>query len=432
MRALWLHRLWESPSVNIGPSKIGRWRRAIDVVRRADWARTDIVLLIVMAFAVTSLSLAVQDVRFHATRGLTNALGDPVGDDFLNCWTGARLAADGRMAFAYDQERLHESEERLLGQPTRTRIYAYPPVMGLFLWPLASFSYLPALAIWSVIGAAVCAALLSRISGWLMAIGATIGAPAMYMNLHSGQNGYFTAAALVGGLLLVERRPMLSGFLFGLLCCKPQLALLLPVALLSGGHWRCAVASAATALVLIVTSLALFGSDTWIGFLHETSALSHLTDIHPDFWSRMPTIFIAVKALGGAAAAANILQAVSALAAAAIVAITWRGQAAPDVKAAILIIATFLATPYAWDYDMVATVFAAALLGREARRSGFLTWEKASIAALFLVPVAMIITMEAATLPLGPLVLWLTLAMALRRASSESHSVMGLAAERVS
>jgi len=45
------------------------------------------------------------------------------------------------------------------------------------------------------------------------------------------------AIALYGGELL-ERRPLLAGGLLGLLIYKPQLGLLIPVALVAGRHWR--------------------------------------------------------------------------------------------------------------------------------------------------------------------------------------------------
>ena len=44
--------------------------------------------------------------------------------------------------------------------------------------------------------------------------------------------------------LLIDTRPRLAGLLLGLLCYKPHLALLAPVALVAGGHWRTFAAAA--------------------------------------------------------------------------------------------------------------------------------------------------------------------------------------------
>src|SRR5437667_206944 len=53
--------------------------------------------------------------------------------------------------------------------------------------------------------------------------------PATALNIWHGQNGFFTAAILIGGLTMLDRRPILAGVLFGTLSIKPQLGVLLPL-----------------------------------------------------------------------------------------------------------------------------------------------------------------------------------------------------------
>ena len=65
-----------------------------------------------------------------------------------------------------------------------------------------------------------------------------LAAPAVFINAVGGQNSTWTAALFGSGLSLLERRPLLAGGLLGLLIYKPQLGLLIPVALLAGRHWR--------------------------------------------------------------------------------------------------------------------------------------------------------------------------------------------------
>jgi hypothetical protein len=79
--------------------------------------------------------------------------------------------------------------------------------------------------------------------GWPMAACVVMAAPAVMINLVSGQNGAFSAAILAGGLMLLDRRPVLAGLLLGLLCYKPQLAVLVQVALVASGRWRTAFAA---------------------------------------------------------------------------------------------------------------------------------------------------------------------------------------------
>ena len=78
---------------------------------------------------------------------------------------------------------------------------------------------------------------------------------------------------LGGGLSLLERRPYLAGFLFGMMIYKPQLALLLPVALLGGRQWRAFAAASVTAGVLLAASALWFGTDVWAEYLRNVNVL---------------------------------------------------------------------------------------------------------------------------------------------------------------
>src|SRR5690606_33891310 len=78
--------------------------------------------------------------------------------------------------------------------------------------------------------------------------------------------------------------------------------------------------------------------------------------------------------------AAYAAQLVSALAAVAATVWIWRSQATDALKACALVVATFLVTPYAWDYDQVALTFVAAWLAAEGLRHGFQPGEKSVLA----------------------------------------------------
>ena len=62
--------------------------------------------------------------------------------------------------------------------------------------------------------------------------------------------------------------PVIAGICFGSLVYKPQMAVLIPFALAAGApaagdRWRAFAAAAVTAVVLVLASLALFGTATW-------------------------------------------------------------------------------------------------------------------------------------------------------------------------
>ena len=55
--------------------------------------------------------------------------------------------------------------------------------------------------------------------------------PAVLINIGHGQNGFLTAALLGGALVVLDRRPLVAGILFGLLVYKPQYGLMIPLVL---------------------------------------------------------------------------------------------------------------------------------------------------------------------------------------------------------
>jgi alpha-1,2-mannosyltransferase len=324
------------------------------------------------------------------------------------------LAASGQASLAYDNRWFHAFEEAVTGAGANYG-YGYPPIALLLSLPLALFSFVPGLIVWTVAGTGACVALLRRLVGWRLAALAAVGAPAAYLNILSGQNGHFTAALFAGGLIALDRNPVVAGICFGCLAYKPQMAVLLPVALAAGGRWRAFGAAGVTVALLGLASLAVLGSATWAGFLDLAVVNRANLEFGSSFWHRMPTVFVAARVLGAPLSLAYAAQLLSCALAVASIILIWRSPAPLATKAAAVIVATFLATPYAWDYDAVVLVFAAAWIGREGLRTGFLPWERIAIVALLASPLVTMATTKLAGLQLGPVVLWLVLLLLVRR-----------------
>lgn len=386
-----------------------------DTFVSASWLTHERLLCWGIVAAVVSLALLAGDAFAHLTHGVTNGTGEQLARDFINYWSGAKLAMAGQALQAYDRSAFHLYQQTLIGPASEFKIYGYPPVLMLLCRPLAVLPYVPALMLWVVGGISLAALPLAALVGWRSALIALVGAPAAFWNLYSGQTGHFTAALLGGGLLLLERRPTLAGILFGLLGCKPQLGLLLPIALACGGYRRAFISAAATMLSLAAVSAVLLGPDIWPAFAQQMALQDRLMEAGTSFWPRMPTVFAALRLLGAGNPTAYALQALSALLAAGIVGMLWRGDSAFGVKAAALIVGAFLATPYAWDYDMIALLFAAAWLAVEARRTGFLSFEKTSVLVLLILPALTVLPVRTLNLQIGPLLLWLPLIVLARR-----------------
>ncbi|HUC71910.1 MAG TPA: glycosyltransferase family 87 protein, partial [Stellaceae bacterium] len=128
-----------------------------------------------------------------------------------------------------------------------------------------------------------------------MAALATVGTPAAFWDLFSRQNGYFTAVLLLWGLRFVERRPISAGMLLGTLCFKPQLGVLVPVALAAGGYWRAFASATVSVALLLTASVIVLGPDTWISFFHRLDLQRQLIEVARLSWTRMPTVFAMMR-----------------------------------------------------------------------------------------------------------------------------------------
>ncbi len=313
--------------------------------------------LAVSWIAVAAIAYVV-DLARQTQAHLTNGAGRPFGDDFLNYWSGAYLAWHGRVGTVYNFNAFHAFEQSVAGATIDFYHYSYPPVLLLITAPLAVIPYVPALfawlaASWLAFYAALRAAFPGR-TVWLIAL----ATPAVFINAVGGQNGAWTAALFGGGLALLERRPTLAGLLFGLLIYKPQLGILLPVALLAGRQFRAVVAAGVTVIALVLASALVFGPDIWTTYLHNAGILRQLILENPaGVWHRMVSVFIAARQLSAGVTASYAVQGLVALGVALIVAVGWWRDGPTAAKNVLLVLGTCLATPYVQDYDLVVGAF---------------------------------------------------------------------------
>jgi arabinofuranan 3-O-arabinosyltransferase len=307
--------------------------------------------------------------------------GRSIPTDFVNVWAAGRLALEGQAAAAYDWPTHKAMEVLALGHPFHGYFgWHYPPT---FLFVAASLALMPftaAYVLWTFgtfpAYLAAIRAIVGERSGWLLAA----AFPAVLCNFVVGQNGFLSAGLFGGVLLFIERRPVVAGVLLGLLTYKPHLGLLVPIALIAGGHWRVFVTAGIVAALMVGASSAAYGIEAWQAFVTNIGHTSQafLSNGWAD-WSKLQTAFGLARTLGGSEPLAWTVQAIIALAAAAGVAFVWRSRAAYEVKAATLSTAALLATPYLYTYDLVVLAVPLAFLFRLARARGFLAYEMAGI-----------------------------------------------------
>jgi hypothetical protein len=123
---------------------------------------------------------------------------------------------------------------------------------------------------------------------------------------------------------------------------------------------------------------------------------------------------VLVRMAGTDLTAAYLIQGVSAISAAAAVALLWYRRSPFGVKSAGLAVGIFLVTPHAYYYDMIILIFAAAWFASEALKTDFLPWEKIAILILLILP-ALSLLPALAGFQIGPILLCLTMAVILRR-----------------
>ena len=78
--------------------------------------------------------------------------------------------------------------------------------------------------------------------------------PSTLLTIVYGQNGFLSVIFLGGGLVLLDRSPIAAGIFLGFMTYKPQLALLIPIALAAGRRWQ-------TLSAMLVTSGGLIGGE---------------------------------------------------------------------------------------------------------------------------------------------------------------------------
>jgi len=387
------------------------------MLRSGDWLTRERVRLVAVALLIASaagfLFLVVT------ARGAVDLQGRPLGTDFSNVYAAGTYVRDGETDAAFDPPRQFAREQAIFGATTQFYGWHYPPYFLFVAAALARLPYGLALAVWQAVTLGLYlwvmwgivapplpppAAATSPSRGevrydWLLL---ALAFPAVLINVGHGQNGFLTAALLGGALVMLDRRPLVAGILFGLLVYKPQYGLLLPIVLAVSGRWKCFAAAAATVAVLTVATTLTFGAAVWGAFLDSTHfTRSVVLEQGNTGWYKIQSVFAWARMWGAPIPLAYALQGVTIVALGAALARLWRSAAPYPLKAAALCLATILATPYSFDYDMMVLAPAIAFLAVDGFGRGFTPWEKTLLAALWLVPLVARSFAHLSLIPLG-------------------------------
>ncbi len=344
--------------------------------RMTGWCR---ILAVMMAlWAALSIALA-------ALGG--GGAGKDLGADFTCYFSAARLARQGTPAAVYQPESLSAAEHRDRSLPAGGFFpFYYPPPYLLLCLPLALLPYWTALVAFLAAGLVPLLLALRRLLPDGVSLLPALAFPGMLVTAGTGQNGFFTAACFGWFAVLADTRPWLAGGCLGLLACKPQLAVLAPVALLAAGRWRSLAGAALTFAALSAVSLVTFGTATWAAFFDNLGRASGTITGGMADQTKIQSTFIAVRLLGGSLTTASVVQGLVTLATLAALVLYVRGRPGGRAEGAALAAAALLATPYLTDYDLVCLAPPLAFALARGSAVGWERWDKLVLLAAYMTP----------------------------------------------
>jgi alpha-1,2-mannosyltransferase len=290
--------------------------------------------------------------------------GYVIGRDFVATWIGAKSALALNAVALFDPVAFNAGLEAMFYRGFPVHNWFYPPQLLLLIWPLGFLEYFPAYIVWCLGGMALYLWVASdgfvrRDRLPMLAV-----APAAAINVFTGQIGFVTASLMSGGLKQFSRRPIVAGICFGLLSIKPQFGILLPLMLILTRRWITFAVAAGTVVVMAALVTALFGANVWSEYVRlvmpvQQDFMAHGGGLAP---AMMPTVFMNARVAQLPIPVAWALQAVMSAAAVAAVCWTFWRRRDETLSIALFVTASFLVTPYAFNYDMVVFGWVIALL----------------------------------------------------------------------
>jgi hypothetical protein len=407
----------------VGPSSLGR---VPGDEKTSDTAPTHwLIERRVRVFPRLLLVMFVLTVPLYALtfEGGLDGQGRPMGTDFIAFWSAARVTVEGA---GIDPWSLLELERFQLGifpgleGPTA---WVYPPTMLLLVWPLGHLPFVPAFLAWTSVGlVAYLVALRPLLSGvrhaWLLAL----AFPGLWLGIAQGQTQFVVSALMGGALLLLGRHPVLAGVLVGLMTIKPHLAILFPLVLVAGSHWRTFLSAAVTAVTTFALAVVAFGQDALRSWVDGMGLVGSAIDVGALPVYKFVTPYTSFRLLGIPEVPSLLLHVCVALSAAWVVWTLWRRSTDIAVRGSALVLGTFLVSPYAADYDLAVLAFPIAWMALTGIERGWLRGDRNLLALAWMLPIVVAPIAAATHAGTAPIVLGLMLWQLWKRVSNTSDT----------
>jgi alpha-1,2-mannosyltransferase len=300
----------------------------------------------------------------------------PTGIDFISFWAAGRLTLLGAVPAAYDIQ-LHHLMEQSAVPHVWLIPFPYPPPFLAIITPFALLPFEVAFILWVTITASFYAFAASRFAPLSFAFGNA----AACIGSMIGQSAFLICGIFMLGLSLIAVAPFAAGAVLGLMFLKPQMALLLPVAMLAGREWRVIAGAVISATLALALGLILFGLQAYAAFWN---ILPHYVEYVRDSrlpWYELASVFEVARSGGIPQAPALAMHVLVAGTATALTARAWWLKL--DQRIPILAAATMLISPYFFTYDCLLIVIPIGWLARQQQRPVLLAF----VMACSLIPV---------------------------------------------
>ncbi len=309
--------------------------------------------------------------------------------DYAVFYTASRSYLEGHLPLIFDGDaftaQINERLSGWLSLPLDLHPWVYPPSFLLTIIPLGFLPFVVSYGLFIIgtfgfLNCAVRCHIPQGYQRWVITVGLLLS-PATAFTVVVGQNSFLSTALMVGGFGLIRRAPMLAGALLGLLTCKPQLWLLVPVALFAAREWKVLGSTIVAAAVLTLASVVVLGIEPWREWLNLMLGPSPLYQR----WLLVGRLYgqsayTEAIVLGATARIASLLQALTIISGAILVWWCFRtSRMRGDLRLAVLLTATILVAPQVSIYDTEMVAVAALLFLCRALRDRFHPGDAATI-----------------------------------------------------
>jgi Glycosyltransferase family 87 len=380
---------------------------------RTEFAKTSASRLIFLIWIGGLIGVLLHSVFLGGY--VANSHGRPLPGEFLAIWSAGQMMAQGNAAGAYDSYLLHQQQVMDVGYPFAGHfMWLFPPLFLLVAVALAQLPFVAAYAFWAFATLAAYLACVRRLFQNRSAALAFGLSPAAFLTFIIAQNGLFIAALFGAALVTLRTKPIISGVFFAALVIKPQFGLLVPVALIAGGHWRAMLTASLASIAWVVAWFALDPALIQAFVNSLIFARRELLTMGHQDWHKLQSIYALVRIVGLTDGWSSVLALALGTVLMGIVFWAWRSSLSHSLKAAILLLSALGASPYLYIYDFPLLTIAIGFLFSDQEFDRFET-------TAILVAYSLTILSVVILFPFGPFAIAAVASIVARRVARIGH-----------